>query len=282
MRCRFIAVSQETNPDVWGAIGHSSSIPWSYVVQAVDPFAKAARTCAGVQRLASGSRTAQGQQQIRRDPAGQAAVSDVKGGEVLQVDEVDDGAAPDAGSAMTVKKTVAAGAKEKAAPTVTRHCDGEGVTYHVHGWMSLQSHDYERLAGLIHERDPVQGGVELPVAGAAQAVSGFVRRPDRQWRRAGAAREGVLGSEPVDACRLADDLGRSDRTAPRDRDERRREIRDRRCDLGGQVVDLNGELAATVDQAASESGYGSAEVLDAGGDLVENAESVQRAAPRFP
>lgn len=43
MRCRSIAVSQETNPDVWGAIGHSSSIPWGYVVQAVDPFAKAAR-----------------------------------------------------------------------------------------------------------------------------------------------------------------------------------------------------------------------------------------------
>lgn len=43
MRCRFIAVSQEANPAVWGAIGHSSSIPWSYVVQAVDPFAKAAR-----------------------------------------------------------------------------------------------------------------------------------------------------------------------------------------------------------------------------------------------
>ena len=49
--------------------------------------------------------------------------------------------------------------------------------------------------GLCH-RDAVQGSVELPVACAAEAVPGAVRRPDRQRCGAVVAGVGGCGAEP--------------------------------------------------------------------------------------
>jgi hypothetical protein len=55
-----------------------------------------------------------------------------------------------------------------------------------------------RVPVRLGERDPVQCGVELPVAGSAEPVAGFVGRPD--WHRRGAfvTGVGILGSEPIE------------------------------------------------------------------------------------
>jgi len=68
----------------------------------------------------------------------------------------------------------------------------------------------------LGERDPVQRGVELAVAGAAEPVPGLVRRPHRQGRRAVVPGVSIAGLEPFNAGGLAEDLGRGQGSAAGD------------------------------------------------------------------
>src|SRR6476661_5066448 len=68
----------------------------------------------------------------------------------------------------------------------------------------------------LGERDPVQRGVELAVAGAAEPVPGLVRRPHRQGRRAVVPCVSIAGLGPFNAGGLAEDLGRGQGAAAGD------------------------------------------------------------------
>jgi len=105
----------------------------------------------------------------------------------------------------------------------------------------------------LGERDAVEGGVELAVAGAAEAVSGPVGGPDREWGGAVVAGVGVVGSESVDAGGLAEDLGGGEGPAAADLQERRSEVFDEVGDLSLELVDVDGELAASLDEVACQA-----------------------------
>jgi hypothetical protein len=100
----------------------------------------------------------------------------------------------------------------------------------------------------LGECDPVQGGVELTVSDAAQSMPGFVRRPHRQRRGAVIASVGVAGLESVDAGGFADDLGCSQRSTTRQRQQSRGQLLDKLRDLLLQGVDHSGEFSAPVRQ----------------------------------
>jgi len=92
---------------------------------------------------------------------------------------------------------------------------------------------------------------------------------------------GVVALEAVDAGGLADDLGGGERPAAADRDQRRRERLDERCDLCLERVDLDGELAAALGDFASEPGDRALDTVETGSELVEVAEVVERPGGRL-
>ena len=110
------------------------------------------------------------------------------------------------------------------------------------------------LALELGDRDAVEGHVELAVAGPAQAVALGVARPDRQRRRAVVAGEGGPRAEPADPRRLADELGRRQRSAAREGQQRRGEVGDQAADLALERVDRRGQLADPGDQLTGDPG----------------------------
>jgi hypothetical protein len=118
----------------------------------------------------------------------------------------------------------------------------------------------ERLCGRVPvglgERDAVDRGVELSVAGAAESVALPVRGPDGQWRGAVVACVGVLALEAFDAGGLTEDLRCRQRPAAADRDQRGRELLDQRGDLALELVDLDRQRPAAIDEVAGDPGDG--------------------------
>jgi hypothetical protein len=97
----------------------------------------------------------------------------------------------------------------------------------------------------------VDGGVELSVADAAEAMPFAVAGPDRQGRCAVVSGVGVMGAESAHACCFAEDLGCGEYTATGDGQQARCQLLDQLRDLGLQGEDLLGEFAAALQQAAA-------------------------------
>ena len=134
----------------------------------------------------------------------------------------------------------------------------------------------------LSERDPVQCGVELPVAGAAKSVSGLVRRPDRQGCSAVVAGVGVAGLEPIDAGGLADDLGGGKRPTARQGEEGRRQLLGELGDLLGQLLDADGELDAAFGQVAGQPSDDPGSILKPHLDPGQGARGIQTPSLRLP
>src|SRR5437773_2711496 len=83
-------------------------------------------------------------------------------------------------------------------------------------------------AGPLHlgDGDPVEGEVELAVATPTETVTDDIARPDRHRCRAVVTGERGLRVEARDAGRLADQLGRRERTAAGQRQQIRTEALD--------------------------------------------------------
>src|SRR5439155_21571314 len=80
-----------------------------------------------------------------------------------------------------------------------------------------------RVAVALCERDPVDGGVELAVAAAAEAVAEAAGRVDGQRCGAVVAGVGVAGAEALDAGGVADALCWREGAASGGRQQRRRQ-----------------------------------------------------------
>ena len=93
---------------------------------------------------------------------------------------------------------------------------------------------------------------------------------------------GILGPEPVHASGLAEDLRRGQRPAPGDRDQRRGLDGDEAGELSGELVYLCGEFTAAAGQDVCQACDGSLSAGDAGFDLVQGADPVQRSCLGFP
>src|SRR6266550_1743770 len=104
--------------------------------------------------------------------------------------------------------------------------------------------------------DPVEGDVDLTVAGSTQAVPLRVARPDRQRRRAVVAGERGPRPEATDAGRLADELGRGQRAAAGQGQEGRSKVRDQALDLALQAVDRRGQIADPDDELTGDPSDG--------------------------
>jgi hypothetical protein len=63
--------------------------------------------------------------------------------------------------------------------------------------------------------DAVNGGVDLSVAAAIEAIAVGAPGADRDWCQAGGAGELRVGREPIGSDNLADELGRGQRPEPR-------------------------------------------------------------------
>ncbi len=99
----------------------------------------------------------------------------------------------------------------------------------------------------LRDRDPVEAGVDLAVAGAAQSVPISVPGPDRQ--RCGAAWPGVgvLGLEAVHVRGLADELRGGEQADAVHRQQCWCHERDQCIELPLDIPDLLGELRASGD-----------------------------------
>jgi hypothetical protein len=99
------------------------------------------------------------------------------------------------------------------------------------------------LALELGDRDPMEPHVELSVARAAEPVALVVGGPDRDRCRAVVAGKGGGRAEAADAGRLADELGRGERAAADQGEQRRREDSHESADLALEGVDRDRQLA---------------------------------------
>lgn len=81
----------------------------------------------------------------------------------------------------------------------------------------------------LGDGDAVEGGVDLPVPAAGEPVVVIVARPHRDWRGAVEPGVGVLGLEPLDAGRLAKNLGGRQNAASGDLQAGHRQVRLPQC-----------------------------------------------------
>jgi hypothetical protein len=93
------------------------------------------------------------------------------------------------------------------------------------------------------ERDPVDGGVDLAVAAAVEAVAVGLARADRDRGDAGGASELGFGGEALGAGDLADELGRRQGPEARLVEQLRRGLGDEVGDLGFLIFAIQFLLA---------------------------------------
>src|SRR3989337_373943 len=103
-------------------------------------------------------------------------------------------------------------AEDLVTDATTQRADGLGLRV-AQGPSVLQVRLARPLALELGDGDPVERHVELTVARPAEAMALGVARPDRQRRAAVVTSEGGRRAEATDAGRLADELGRGQRTA---------------------------------------------------------------------
>jgi hypothetical protein len=95
----------------------------------------------------------------------------------------------------------------------------------------------------LHDRDPVQGAVELAVAASVEPVSLPATRGSRDRGDAGMAGEVGLAREALDVGRLGEDLGRGQGAAALQREQLRGAPSHESAELGFQARALARELA---------------------------------------
>src|SRR5437016_5070972 len=98
------------------------------------------------------------------------------------------------------------------------------------------------MAPLLRDSDPVDGGVQLTVAGARKTVPYPVARPHRQRRRAVVSSVRVLRAEPTNVGGLGHDLRRGEGGHTDDLEEVRSELAHASFDLSLERVRRMGEL----------------------------------------
>src|SRR5665647_2165113 len=107
---------------------------------------------------------------------------------------------------------------------------------------------HEGLRRLVHaqlgEGDAVQGGVQLAVAAAVQAVAVALAARDRQGCDAGVHGEARRAGEALGPGRLADEAGGAEGAAARQGEEFGGELLGEHGDLAPQAGDLGGERTA--------------------------------------
>jgi len=134
----------------------------------------------------------------------------------------------------------------------------------------------------LGDGDAVDGGVELSVAGARQAMPFTVAGPHRQWRRAVVAGEGVLALEAADVGGLGDDLRRRQRADTDDCQQRRRQLPDTRGDLALECPLPHRQLANLSKHVGGDARHHSLQLSESGGDGVKVLVARQRPPGRVP
>lgn len=129
----------------------------------------------------------------------------------------------------------------------------------------------------LGDRDAMQGQVELAVPGTRESMTAAVGRPDGHRRRAVVAGEGGGTAEALDAGRLAHELGRGERPAARESQERRRQVGHEAADLALQAVDGPRQLADASHQVEGDAGDGTREAGEADLERLEDVAAVEAA-----
>jgi len=116
------------------------------------------------------------------------------------------------------------------------------------GMLALQVGTSRRVHACLRDRDPVQGAVELAVAGAVEAVTLPLARGGEQGCGAGVFRELRIASEALDARDLAHEIGGGQGAAADDVEQLLGLVGEQRLELALELVDAAGQLAASLDE----------------------------------
>src|SRR3954451_23727756 len=109
------------------------------------------------------------------------------------------------------------------------------------------------VAAGASDGDAVDGGVDLAVAAAVEAVAVGLARADRDRRQTGGAREFGVGGEAAGAGDLADELGGGQWPEAGLGEQLRRDLGDQAGDLGLECLDRLRELADAAQFVAGDA-----------------------------